>query len=65
MLAFPHDEATLLVMLGIGVWPVSPEKLLIKRFTMSGAVMTYAFNPSTWEAEPDGFLSSRPAWSTE
>jgi hypothetical protein len=23
------------------------------------------FNPSTWEAEAGGFLSSRPAWSTE
>jgi hypothetical protein len=22
-------------------------------------------NPSTWEAEAGGFLSSRPAWSTE
>jgi hypothetical protein len=25
----------------------------------------HAFNPSTWEAEAVGFLSSRPAWSTE
>jgi hypothetical protein len=25
----------------------------------------YAFNPSTWEAEAGGFLSSRSAWSTE
>jgi hypothetical protein len=24
-----------------------------------------AFNPSTWEAEAVGFLSSRPAWSTK
>jgi hypothetical protein len=24
-----------------------------------------AFNPSTWEAEAGGFLSLRPAWSTE
>jgi hypothetical protein len=29
------------------------------------AVVAYAFNPSTWEAEAGGFLSSRPAWSTE
>jgi hypothetical protein len=29
------------------------------------AVMAHAFNPSTWEAEPGGFLSSRSAWSTE
>jgi len=28
-------------------------------------VVAHAFNPSTWEAEADGFLSSRPAWSTE
>jgi hypothetical protein len=25
-------------------------------------VLSYAFNPSTWEAEAGGFLSSRPAW---
>jgi hypothetical protein len=30
----------------------------------SRAVATHAFNPSTWEAEAGGFLSSRPAWST-
>jgi hypothetical protein len=29
------------------------------------AVLVHAFNPSTWEAEAGGFLSSRPAWSTE
>jgi hypothetical protein len=29
------------------------------------AVVVHAFNPSTWEAEAGGFLSSRPAWSTE
>jgi hypothetical protein len=29
------------------------------------AVVMHAFNPSTWEAEAGGFLSSRPAWSTE
>jgi hypothetical protein len=27
--------------------------------------MAHAFIPSTWEAEAGGFLSSRPAWSTE
>ncbi|EDK96865.1 mCG1031692 [Mus musculus] len=31
---------------------------------LSGMVV-HAFNPSTWEAEADGSLSSRPAWSTE
>ena len=29
------------------------------------AVAAHAFNPSTWKAEAEGFLSSRPAWSTE
>jgi hypothetical protein len=31
----------------------------------SWAVVAHAFNPSTWEAEAAGFLSSRSAWSTE
>jgi hypothetical protein len=31
----------------------------------SRAVVAHTFNPSTWEAEAGGFLSSRPAWSTE
>ena len=28
-------------------------------------MVAHAFNPSTLEAEAGGFLSSRPAWSTE
>jgi hypothetical protein len=28
-------------------------------------VVAHAFNPSTWEAVAGGFLSLRPAWSTE
>jgi hypothetical protein len=28
-------------------------------------VVAHAVNPSTWEAEAGGFLSLRPAWSTE
>jgi hypothetical protein len=28
-------------------------------------VVVHGFNPSTWEAEAGGFLSSRPAWSTK
>jgi hypothetical protein len=28
-------------------------------------VVAHAFNPSTWEAEAGGFLSSRPTWSTK
>jgi hypothetical protein len=31
----------------------------------SRAVVIQVFNPSNWEAEAGGFLSSRPAWSTE
>jgi hypothetical protein len=32
---------------------------------MKLGVVAHAFNPSTGEAESGGFLSSRPAWSTE
>jgi hypothetical protein len=32
---------------------------------VSRAVVAHAFNPTTWEVEAGGFLSSRPAWSTE
>jgi len=28
-------------------------------------MVAQVFNPSTWEAEAGGFLSSRPAWSTK
>jgi hypothetical protein len=28
------------------------------------ALVAHTFNPSTWEAEAGGFLSLRPAWST-
>jgi hypothetical protein len=31
----------------------------------SQVVVAHAFNPSTREAEAGGFLSLRPAWSTE
>jgi hypothetical protein len=37
---------------------------LIKTISLPG-VVAHAFNPSSWEAEASGFLSSRPAWSTE
>ena len=36
-----------------------------KKNVSSWAVVAHNFNPSTWEAEAGGFLSSRPAWSTE
>jgi hypothetical protein len=34
-------------------------------YALSRAVVAHDFNPSTWEAETGGFLSSRPAWSTK
>jgi hypothetical protein len=43
---------------------ISPSHLVTK-VDFSQAVVAHAFNPSTWEAEAGGFLSSRPAWSTE
>jgi hypothetical protein len=39
--------------------------VLKKQKTKTKAGVAHAFNPSTWEAEAGGFLSSRPAWSTE
>jgi hypothetical protein len=41
----------------------SPPNTRFNRF--SRAVVAHAFSPSTLEAEAGGFLSSRPAWSTE
>jgi hypothetical protein len=37
----------------------------LKIIVWGRAVVAHAFNPSTWEAEASGFLSSRPAWSTK
>jgi hypothetical protein len=37
---------------------------VIRSYHQLGMV-AHTFNPSTWEAEAGGFLSSRPAWSTE
>jgi hypothetical protein len=42
--------------------PPTPPK---KNFSFESGVVVHAFNPSTQEAEAGGFLSSRPAWSTE
>jgi hypothetical protein len=39
--------------------------LLFFKDLLSRVVVAHTFNPSTWEAEAGGFLSSRPAWSTE
>jgi hypothetical protein len=41
------------------------KKTKTKQTKKSWAVVAQAFNPSTREAEAGGFLSSRPAWSTE
>jgi hypothetical protein len=35
------------------------------RHLVGRAVVAHTFKTSTWEAEAGGFLSSRPAWSTE
>jgi hypothetical protein len=37
----------------------------LKNTINSWAVVAHAFNPSTWEAETGGFLSSMAGWSTE
>jgi hypothetical protein len=44
---------------------VSPETSLKGEWQTRWAVVAHAFNPSTWEAEAGGFLSSRQAWSTK
>jgi hypothetical protein len=51
-----------------GVSPAGQIKVLsLSRLVSASslAVVVHVFNPSTWEAEAWGFLSSRPAWSTE
>jgi hypothetical protein len=45
-----------------GVWSGAGQ---IESGEVCWAVVAHAFNPSTWESEAGGFLSSRPAWSTE
>jgi major histocompatibility complex class I len=37
----------------------------IKKTQTKPGVVAHTFNPSIWEAESGGFLSSRPAWSTK
>ena len=43
----------------------SPPDSVPKSDSWCRAVVAHAFDPSTWEAEAGGFLSLRPAWSTE
>jgi hypothetical protein len=49
------------------IWqqPEYPQTMNVKRKCSPAGVVAHAFNPSTWEAEAGGFLSLRPAWSTE
>jgi hypothetical protein len=42
-----------------------PEKTNLRKRGVELGVVVHAFDPSTWEAEAGGFLSSRPAWSTK
>jgi hypothetical protein len=44
------------------LWILESQSQEMRNRPGSGA---HTFNPSTWEAEAGGFLSSRPAWSTE
>jgi hypothetical protein len=39
--------------------------LWVLKIGNSQAVVVHTFSPGTWEAEAGGFLSWRPAWSTE
>jgi hypothetical protein len=41
------------------------EDWCVRKIVPGRAVVAHVFNPSTWEAEAGGFLSSRLAWSTE
>jgi hypothetical protein len=40
------------------------KKYLVDKKILPG-VVAHSFNPSSWEAEASGFLSSRSAWSTK
>jgi hypothetical protein len=44
-----------------GKWP----EHVAQRMYSEPGVVAHTFNPSTWEAEAGGFLSSRPLWATE
>ena len=41
------------------------KQLNLRECSFSQAVVVYAFNPSTWEAEAGRFLNLTPAWSTD
>ena len=44
---------------------ISSHQIVFQKGNYSRAVVAHAFNPSTWETEAGGVLSSRPAWSTQ
>jgi major histocompatibility complex class I len=47
------------------IWRGAGEMAQQLRALTGRVVVAHPFNPSTQEAEAGGFLSSRPAWSTE
>ena len=44
---------------------LASQSAYIRKDVLGQVMVEHAFNPSTWEAEAGGFLSSRPAWSTK
>ena len=71
--AASHVYATVLLQNVLSLSPLYPRVLSLQMTgglktnsqTMEPVVVVHTFNPSTWEAEADGALSSMPAWSTE
>jgi hypothetical protein len=53
-----HSKSSLLKQQG-------PSLLFWLKTQLLLCVVVHTFNPSTWEAEADGLLSSRLVWSTE
>jgi hypothetical protein len=61
-----HRSIEKIMMIYIWIWILDFILQLYPEIDNSGqAVVAHAFNPSTWEEEAGGFLSSRPAWSTK
>jgi hypothetical protein len=47
------------------LWNKTHTMIFFRKPELEPGVVVHAFNPSTREAKAGGFLSSRPAWSTE
>jgi hypothetical protein len=61
-----NDRSNLYTQFQTGVDKLTLHHRACSRFPKTEpGVVAHAFNPSTREAEAGGFLSSRPAWSTE